>query len=117
MPIAWPASLPQAPLFGYNEEIGEVKVRTQTDSGPAKVRRRFTESVDRMTWGLALTESQFGDLLTFYKTTTSHGSQRFEITHPRTAALVEVRLVGPPSFSNPKPNLYKGSLVFEILPQ
>ena len=40
MPIAWPASLPQVPQKGFTESVGINVIRSATDAGPAKQRRR-----------------------------------------------------------------------------
>lgn len=116
MPIVWPPSLPQGPLNGFVDTIGEARVRTQTDAGPAKMRPRYTESIDPMTWPLALTETQWGALKTFYKTTLANGSLAFDITHPESGATVSVRIVNPLSFQHVSGDLYRGSVAFEVLP-
>jgi hypothetical protein len=41
--IVWPAELPQRVLAsGYSESLGDGRLRTQMETGPMKVRRRFS---------------------------------------------------------------------------
>lgn len=41
--IVWPAELPQRVLAsGYSEGLGDGRLRTQMETGPMKVRRRFS---------------------------------------------------------------------------
>jgi len=114
----WPTSLPQAPQKGFNESLGMNIIRSQTDLGPAKQRRRGV-SPNTMDVSFILTTDQAQTLETFILDTLS-GVKRFIFKHPRTTQNVEVRVV------NQSGNLYKlqylapgywtANMVFEILP-
>lgn len=97
----WPASLPQDPLIqGLQEQFPANTIRTQTDAGPAKVRRRFTAGVRRFP-GLRmwLTDAQAATFDTFVTDTLGDGALSFEWKHPRTGETKALRFVEPPRLS------------------
>ena len=114
--IVWPPTLP-APGFNWSETPVPNTVRTPTDTGPAKVRRRFTAQVTNLDLPYDLTKAE-ADLLvdTFYEVTTAGGSLRFDYPHPRTGATVECRFREPPAFVETNPGLYRGTVRLEVLP-
>jgi hypothetical protein len=67
----WPASLPDAPFAGTSREGGEdpAVLRTETEAGPAKMRRRYTAQVHRWPVTLRLTTAQAQTLDDFYHNT------------------------------------------------
>lgn len=121
MPIpAWSAqALPQVPQKGFSESIGVNIIRSATDSGPAKMRRRGT-GVSTMDLSFILTTAQCTTLENFIKNTLL-GTKRFSFPHPRTGTTVEVRIVpsGEGEFFKLQylaPGYWNTSLKFEILP-
>jgi hypothetical protein len=122
MPIpAWPTtnSFPQVPQKGFSESIGLNVIRSATDSGPAKMRRRGL-SVNTMDLSFILTTAQTQDLENFINNTL-YGVKRFSFPHPRTATTVEARIVpsGEGEFFKLQylaPGYWQTSLKFEILP-
>lgn len=88
----WPASLPKSPLAeGFSESRGARILRTPMDLGPAKQRRRGRRA-DVMPVSMAFTTAELATFETFVNTTL-RGVARFGVPHPRTGAMVEVRLV------------------------
>lgn len=121
MPIpAWSSqALPQVPQKGFTESIGMNVIRSATDSGPAKMRRRST-GVNTMDLSFIMTTAQTQTLETFIKNTL-FGTRRFSFPHPRTGTSVEVRIVpaGEGEFFKLQylaPGYWSTSLKFEILP-
>ena len=115
----WPASLPQAPLVaGWGEPGGPNVIRTPMDKGPAKQRRRSAKPRP-MSVSFMMTAAQLATFETFVNDTL-RGTARFGFTHPRTKAIVEVRIVpsedGMYSISTPGGNHYTVSMQFEVLP-
>lgn len=118
---AWPTanSFPQVPQKGFTESIGLTIIRSPTDSGPAKQRRRGV-GINTMDLSFILTTAQTATLETFINNTL-FGVKRFSFPHPRTAATVEVRIV-PGSDSEffklqyLAPGYWQTSLKFEVLP-
>lgn len=115
----WPPQLPQVPQRGFTENVGMNIIRTPTDQGPAKQRRR---SLRPTTLGVSflMTSSQVADLETFLFNTLQ-GVKRFNFIHPRKGVPVDVRVV-PGSDGElfksayAAPGYWTVSLNFEILP-
>lgn len=94
----WPSSLPSYVLeSGFQERFQDQNVESQMDSGPAKVRRRFTKPIRFFACQLLMTADQTTDFETFWKTTVKGGSIPFDWVHPRTRASTTFR------FRNPAP--------------
>ena len=114
----WPVTLPSAPEKGYSETAGANIIRTQTDTGPAKMRRRSL-SPSNLTVSYLLTDAQLTAFETFVTDTINY-VKRFNYTHPRTHTTVEVRIV--PQSNNSytidyvAPGYWRIKLVLEVLP-
>lgn len=120
---AWPGTLPAYPGLGGTRQQQSTLLRTETDTGPAIVRRRYTAATVNISWPLpALTGTQYAALMTFYNTTLSYGALRFDMIDPLDDSTVECRFLEPPALtafypaSDPTKRYWGGSLVFEILP-
>lgn len=115
----WPTTLPQNPQKGFTESIGINVIRSATDAGPAKQRRRAGRP-NEMNLSFLMTTAQTQTLETFIKDTLS-GVKRFTFPHPRLYTPVEVRIV-PGSggeFFNLQyvaPGYWSTSLKFEVMP-
>ena len=116
----WPVGLPTKPLMdGYGESAGVLILRSPTDAGPAKMRRRGARP-DRLSVRYLLTADQVETLDTFVRGTLK-GTARFDYVHPRTGSTVEVRLVPGQdgdlySLAPASPTHYSVSLALEVLP-
>lgn len=115
----WPVQLPQVPQKGFTESIGLNIIRTPTDQGPAKQRRR---SLRPSTMGVSflMTTAQVAVLETFCLDTIQ-GVYRFDFKHPRTGSTVEVRIVPAQDgelykLTYAAPEYWTVTLNFEILP-
>ena len=128
MPIvAWPASLPQVPQKGFTESVGINVIRSATDAGPAKQRRRASRPSE-FTLNFLMTTAQTQKLEDFIKnqptnTTTPGiaGVNRFTFTHPRLYTTVEVRIIPGSSgefftLQYMAPGYWSTSLKFEVMP-
>lgn len=99
--FVWPAGLPQVPRPGFGEVFGENRILTAMDAAEPKVRRRFTKRIDGLDIPLRLTEAQVATLDTFYTSTLSDGSARFDFPHPReVGSTVECIFARPPSITH-----------------
>jgi hypothetical protein len=128
MPIAWPATLPQVPQKGFTESVGINVIRSATDAGPAKQRRRASRP-NELSVNFLMTTAQTQKLEDFIKnlptnTTTPGiaGVNRFTFPHPRIlGTTIEVRII-PGSggeFFNLQymaPGYWSTSLKFEVMP-
>lgn len=114
MPIVWPASLP-APRIGWSERKLSNTVRTETDAGPAKVRRRYTKAVRQLELEYAMTAAQVVTLDAFHTSTLADGVERFEMAHPRTGVTHEFRFVEPFQTTGLARGLYAVRVVLDYL--
>lgn len=117
--IQWPSTLPQVPQKGFTESVGVNVIRSATDAGPAKQRRRASRPSE-MSLNFLMTTAQTQTLETFVKDTTS-GVKRFTFPHPRLYTPVDVRIVpgsGGEYFNLQyvAPGYWSTSIKFEILP-
>ena len=117
--IIWPLTLPQVPQKGFTESGGVLVVRTPTDSGPAKMRKRGSKP-QTLNVQFLMTTAQTILLETFVKTTIQ-GTIRFGFPHPRTGVVSEVRIVPQGegdyyTLSYVAPGYYNVSLTLEVLP-
>ena len=93
----WPVTLPEYVLEGgYSEQLPRNTVETEMDSGPMKVRRRFTKVYRRFQVSMILTAEQAVTFEAFYLTSCGSGSIPFDWVHPRTRAPMSMRFVNPP---------------------
>jgi hypothetical protein len=118
--IQWPSTLPQVPQKGFQETVGINVVRSPTDAGPAKQRRRASRP-NEMTLSFIMTTAQTQTLESFIKDTIN-GISRFQFPHPRLlGTTVDVRVV-PGSggeFFNLQylaPGYWSTSLKLEVMP-
>jgi hypothetical protein len=119
MALSWPAGLPQTPQKGFSEAGGALILRTQTDSGPAKERRRG-RSPNTMQVSFVWTDEQTATFENFVENTL-RGTKRFTFAHPRTKQSVEVRIMPQGSgtlynIAYLAPGYTTVSLQLEILP-
>lgn len=117
--FSWPPSLPQNPQESYSETGGVLVLRTQTDSGPAKMRRRGKRT-HTMNCSFYMSSEQVQTLENFVENVIM-GTMRFGFTHPRTRQIVEVRIVPQQdgqmfSLSYITKDWWNVSIEFEVLP-
>jgi hypothetical protein len=115
----WPDTLPQIPQRGFSETGGINIIRSQTDTGPAKMRRRAA-SAATLTCDFLMKTTQVSTFEDFV-TTSLGGVLRFYFTHPRTKQVVEVRIVPAGSgdlytISYQAPEYWMVKLTLEVLP-
>lgn len=114
---AWPSSLQQlVDSQSFTLKLGDTTIRTDMDIGPAKVRRRFTKSVDTMNVTIQVDSDQFEDLYDFYYTTLNGGVDSFTFDHPITGVEVDIRFVAPPNFRPLGGLIFLAQMEWEILP-
>lgn len=95
---SWPISLQQKfNVAGFQYQPGSTAIRTEMDVGPAKVRSRVTDAVDRYTCSVLLTFEDVATFKTFYKTTLNNGVNRFLFEDPFTGDEEEFRFVDSPT--------------------
>lgn len=96
----YPNTLPQFVMEGgYSETIQDQTIESQMDTGPAKIRRRFTKSLRRFNIQLMMTPAQTATFESFWQNDCKGGSLPFDWVHPRTRAAATLR------FRNPAPSI------------
>lgn len=125
--LLWPSTLPQVPEKGFSESIGINILRSQTDAGPAKQRRRASRPSE-MDLSFLMTTAQTQTLEAFIKNLPSatppgiSGTNRFKFPHPRILnTTIEVRIVPGSNGEFFKlqymaPGYWSTSLKFEVMP-
>jgi hypothetical protein len=115
---SWPSSLPQRPLAdGFSETPPNLLVRSATDIGPAKVRRRATVGVTKLKAEFRLSRAQLAAFRTFFAADLQGGALSFSWTHPVTGAVGAFRIVPAPSIEPIAAGMaWRVSLDLELLP-
>lgn len=115
----WPTTLPLRPLkAGFSEQYPNNLLRSDSEAGVTKVRRKGAAKPWLLTVPLSLTATQRQILISFVKDTLFDGALRFAFSHPVTDADVEVRIVpGDGLFEiSPAGLKYVTTIKLEVLP-
>jgi hypothetical protein len=110
----WPVSLPQSFELGVQDTRQQGFIRSTTDTGPYKQRKRFTATSRFLSGSMLLTGTQRATFETFYTTTISEGSDAFDFTDPSTFATISARFVQPPALSGVAGGATSTTLQFRI---
>ena len=114
--IVWPPTLPQVALAdGYTSRPGDNVVRTEMDVGPAKVRRRGSAGVRRISVRYRMTPAQSDDFEAFYNDTLRSGALRFTWPGPAGGDSLTARILPTPVW-RPRGANWTVSMDLEILP-
>ena len=118
MPDAtWPAGLPQRPLVdGYSNSFGDGAKRSDMDSGPPKVRKRFTATVEPLRLVFRLTRTQVAILRSFFTTDCQYGAIPFSFVEPVSGAAVRVAFSKPPAIQPRSAIRFDATLELDWLP-
>lgn len=116
----WPTTndMPQYFMYsGYAQRRQSNIIRSPMGYGPAKVRRRTTAAIEVVNASSVLTTAQKDDLVTFYETTLTDGSEAFNHpNNPIDGTTVEMRFTAPIQWSRKGPNSWLAVMNLEILP-
>ena len=112
----WPVSLPPPLVSGFSEQQPENVIRTSMDAGPAKLRRRTTANVGKISVSYLLSSAELDTLINFFKTDVSYGALPFTFTHPRSAAALSCRFAQPFNYSTPDGKNYSVTVQMEVMP-
>jgi hypothetical protein len=113
----WPATLQQKVEASQFELVfGETRVRTDVDVGLAKVRSRFTDSVDQYRATIFVDITEYEDLKVFYKTTLNNGTEFFDWDDPIELVPASFRFLSPPRITHVGGNTFSVSMALEKAP-
>lgn len=116
--MVWPVGLPYPSADGYTTESQDVTIRTDMETGPARVRRRYTSGIDttQLTW--VLSESQVAQWITFYEDEWLQGAAWASIPmlSPRTASIgsYTARPTSQPKYTLVNDTTWKVALTVEV---
>jgi len=112
----WPANVPLSFLHGtYQEAMPDGRLRTEMDTGPAKLRRRTTAAPRPMAGTIHIDGTQLTILVNFWTMTTYYGTLAFTFTHPYFGNTVLARFVEAPRWRTVGAD-YQVELSLEVLP-
>lgn len=116
MPASWPSTVPQYMLVGsYSEEAPNNLISSSVSVGPAKVRRRTTAGVGKISGSFMMTSAELALFETFVSSTIQDGALPFTFPNQRGGATKLVRLI--PSYSIAPFGLnWSVSVELEVLP-
>jgi len=113
----WPAGLPQRPLVdGYSNSFGNGAARTDMDSGPPKIRKRFTATAEPLRLVFRLTRLQVATLRAFFKDDCAYGAVPFSFVEPVLGASVRVAFSKPPAIVPRSAIRFDATLELDWLP-
>ena len=94
--IRWPSELPQIMrLDGLKAQRKDTVVRTQTDAGPVKQRRRYSVATKVFTGSIIVTEAQRKIFESWYENTLGNGTLRFIMKDSQSLEDKEFRFTQP----------------------
>ena len=79
MTEVWPERLPLPTIEGYGIRPGEAILRTEMEAGPARQRRRFTNTPSRITVRWVMSAEQFQLFEAWYRWAAAEGGAWFEM--------------------------------------
>lgn len=117
----WPSSLPSQFEIGAQLSSQQTFLRSQTDKGPFKQRRRFTARSRFYSGTMLLTATQKATLETFFEDDANFGGTQFDFEDPADLSTVSARFVDTPSYqllvgSASGVELQRVSFTLELLP-
>lgn len=93
----WPLTLQQVLLTdNFSYVPGDTLLRSDTDTGPQKVRSRYTDGVDQYSCAVHIDIDLVATFKLFYKTTLGNGARTFSYNDPFTGDPGEFRFFEPP---------------------
>ena len=115
--VIWPVTLPQAFLQnGLQITPVDNFIRSDMDSGIAKVRRRSTAVIENVSGQIKLDNGQDVILYEFFYTELQGGVLVFEWQHPRTDETKDFRFISTPTTKPLDGSQWLAQLELEILP-
>lgn len=101
MTVVWPITLPQELITqGLAEAPPERVIRTKTEFGPTRDRRRTTSGDHSVKGTLSIRQSDYHILEEFYETTTKDGTIRFQWVLPLSGNDAMFKFDGPPDITS-----------------
>lgn len=123
MSALWPTTLPGAMQADDLQVTSpDMVLRSDVDTGPAMLRRRFTAAPEQISGSIIVTRAQLAVFRTFFITSIGGGAIPFEWFHPETRVIMDFRFTQRPSWKPYGPRLadqsdcWRISLALETVP-
>lgn len=113
--IPWPGTLPNT-ADTWQEQDVSVLLKTETDAGPNKVRRKWTGTVTNISLTSVLTSAQVVILKNFFRIDCMQGSLNFTFPDPVTGEISVYRWDATPSFTNLGSFAFQCSMTWKRIP-
>jgi len=120
---SWPASLPQSLFYALTRTRQSGALRSETDTGPAKQRARFTATAKRFEdASMKMTGAQLTVFYDFFEDTLGEGAASFTWIDPITDVSATLRFMAAPQdvmlagAVDPDERIYNVTLPLELLP-
>lgn len=117
MPVDnWPSTVPSCFILGsQNENIGDGLLRSQMDTGPAKIRRRSSAMPSTLSGSIKMSGAEIDALKAFVVGTLMGGALPFNFPNQRGGTSL-VRLAAMPTWQRVTGDTYLVGFSFEVLP-
>ena len=113
--VAWPGTLPTAPLVGAGRAPVDATLRANPEVGAPIRRRRFTAiPIVLPSWTTIIDGTQYQTLMTFHDTTLNNGSLPFDWDDPLDGTLVSMAFQSPPSAICIRPNATEADRLWRV---
>jgi hypothetical protein len=114
--ISWPAGLPETLILaGLKGQYVDPVIRTDMDTGPQKLRLRYTRPPKNYSGVITTDETGRESLEYFYRVTTRYGALRFNFVNPQTLEVREFRFKAPPEEASAGDGVWNINLQLEEL--
>lgn len=110
----WPAGLPQGPADFSQAPDQNATIRTTPDSGPTKMRRRFTKVRLMGAMSFVLSIDQRNLFWDFFNENLNAGTERFNFYHPWDRVVRDFRITNQPSETAEGPLAVRIAVNFEL---
>lgn len=111
----WPLTLPTYPDDGgFEEQLDNLLLITQTSIGPPKVRKKATSGPIIVTAKYTLTASQLEDFVDFFLNSISGGKDIVVWPHPRLEYLVNAWFLEIPTYSSTQYDQFELQIRLEV---
>lgn len=117
MPVPWPPNVPdEFQRQGFSESFSDNVLRSGTDSGPPKRRRRSTQPERLLNGTIRMNGSELSEFKAWYLSQIASGARAFEFPDPTHAsrATVTVAFTSPPSWGNIGGDEYEVELAIQV---
>jgi hypothetical protein len=116
----WPANVRKAFLRGgYQEVPAGLLSRSETDSGLARVRRRYLAAPERLTMAARMTPDELTEFEAWVSEAINGGADFWIMCHPRKRGMYKFRFLQSPPYSvtaRQNSELFDVGLQLEVMP-